>query len=67
MEPDRTTDLAAMLIKVRQLLPEELERRGEAGRGFALRHLTREVNVARVVGILEKVAGEKGYSEVLDP
>jgi glycosyltransferase involved in cell wall biosynthesis len=56
VEADRPDLLAAMIQEVLGLSPAELRRRGEAGRDFAVRNLTRGICLPRVVNILEQVA-----------
>jgi len=56
VEPDRPDLLAVKIQEVLSLSPAELQRRGEAGRDFAARNLTRKICLPRVVSILEQVA-----------
>jgi glycosyltransferase involved in cell wall biosynthesis len=56
VEPDRPEQLAAKIKEVSKFSPDELARRGRAGREFALRNLSRSINVPRVIDILERAA-----------
>lgn len=60
VEPDDPERLAAKIKEVEALSSAELARRGQAGREFALRHLSRSANVPRVIDILEQAAGSPG-------
>ena len=60
VEPDRPERLGDKIRELKTLSPSELARRGQSGREFALRNLSRSVNVPRVMGILEQVAGPSG-------
>ena len=55
VEPDRADLLAAKIQEVLGLSRAELRQRGEAGRDFAARNLTRKICLPRVVSILEQV------------
>jgi glycosyltransferase involved in cell wall biosynthesis len=57
VEPDLPEQLAVKVREVEALSSEELACRGQAGREFALRHLSRSANVPRVIDILEQAAG----------
>lgn len=56
VEPGRPGSLAEKLREVSGIGPEELSRRGLAGRQFALRNFTQETCLPRVVEILERAA-----------
>ncbi len=56
IEPDRPDLLAAKIKQLMAMKPEELEIHGRSGREFALRNLTREVCLPRVIEILEQAA-----------
>jgi glycosyltransferase involved in cell wall biosynthesis len=58
VEPDRPDLLAAKIDEVLGLDPDELRRRGQAGRDFAMKNLTRENCLPRVVAILEQAGGQ---------
>ena len=53
VEPDQPEQLAAKIKEVMAIEPSERTRRGQAGRMFALRNLTREVCLPKVIAILE--------------
>lgn len=57
VEPDRPDLLAEKVQSIRQLGPDELNRRGQSGRAYVLQHLTKEVCLPRVIKILEDAAG----------
>lgn len=54
--PDRADLLSDKIQEVLRLNPAELRRRGEAGRDFAVRNLTRNICLPGVVRILEQAA-----------
>lgn len=56
IEPDQPELLAAQISQVATMDASELMRRGQAGREFALKHLTREACLPRVIHILERAA-----------
>jgi colanic acid biosynthesis glycosyl transferase WcaI len=57
VEPDRPEQLLTLIQEIADTIPEQRAQRGQAGRDFALRNLTRNTNVPNVVGILERAAG----------
>jgi colanic acid biosynthesis glycosyl transferase WcaI len=60
VEPDRPERLVEKIREVKTLFPDELARRGQAGRKFALQNLSRSIQVPRVLDILERAAGPSG-------
>jgi glycosyltransferase involved in cell wall biosynthesis len=54
--PDDPGALAAKVREISALPPEELRRRGAAGREFALRHMTTEACLPKLIGILTEAA-----------
>lgn len=62
IEPDHPELLAARIKEVKELSSDELARRGQAGREFALRNLSRSINVPRAIDILERAAAEQPRS-----
>jgi colanic acid biosynthesis glycosyl transferase WcaI len=56
VKPDQPELLAAKIKEVMSMESTALVRRGQAGREFALRHLTRDACLPQVVDILEKAA-----------
>ncbi len=56
IEPDQPQLLAETIRMVKALPEEERIRRGQAGRSYALNHLTREACVPKVIGLLEQSA-----------
>ena len=56
VEPDDSRMLATKIREVMAMDPAELERRGEAGREFALANFTREVCLPKVISIIEQAA-----------
>lgn len=56
--PDNPQRLADMIREVMQLSPAERKCRGQAGREYALKNLTSEGNLPRVITILERVAAK---------
>lgn len=54
--PDQPAELARAITQVRALSAQERRDRGEAGRCYALQHLTRETLLPRVITILEQAA-----------
>jgi glycosyltransferase involved in cell wall biosynthesis len=56
VEPDRPDQLAGKIREVVQLSRSDMQRRGDAGREYALKNLTREVCLPRVISVLESVA-----------
>jgi colanic acid biosynthesis glycosyl transferase WcaI len=60
VEPDQPEQLAVKVEEVMAMEPAELTGLGQAGREFALRHLTREVCLPRVIDVLEVVQQEEG-------
>jgi colanic acid biosynthesis glycosyl transferase WcaI len=62
VEPDDPERLAARIEEVKELSSDELARRGHAGREFALRNLSRSINVPRAIDILERAAAEQPRS-----
>lgn len=59
VEPDKLDILSAKMEDVLGIDPSELKRRGQAGREYALRNLTRQVCLPKVIKILTE-AGIKG-------
>ncbi|HEY3282054.1 MAG TPA: glycosyltransferase family 4 protein [Armatimonadota bacterium] len=57
--PDDPEALAAALREAMALEPRRLEAMGEAGRGYALGHYSRDVCVQRVVDLIEQAALSK--------
>ncbi len=55
LPPDQPESLAKLIRATLNLPPEELNRRGQAGRGFALANLTRDVCLPQIVQLLEHV------------
>jgi glycosyltransferase involved in cell wall biosynthesis len=60
--PDRPEELAAAIREVSSLSAADRQRRGAAGRAFALAHLSRDGCLPRLVALLEKTAGSPGES-----
>jgi colanic acid biosynthesis glycosyl transferase WcaI len=56
IEPDQPQLLAETIRMVKTLPEEERIRRGQAGRSYALNHLTREACLPKVIGLLEQSA-----------
>jgi glycosyltransferase involved in cell wall biosynthesis len=56
VEPDRPDRLAERIEEILRLSAEQIRVRGEAGRVFAERHLTRDACLPRVIRLLEKAA-----------
>ncbi len=56
VEPDCAEQLAARIKQAAALPVAERRRRGEAGRAFALRNLTREVCLPQVIDVLQAAA-----------
>lgn len=61
--PDQPALLAAQLRTVVTLDPIERDRRGQAGRRYALQNLTSEVCLPRVISILEKTHAPGEFNE----
>lgn len=57
--PDRPDLLADQIKKVMGMETRELCHRGQAGRTFALEHLTRETCLPQVIDVLEACAGQE--------
>ncbi len=55
VEPDRPEALARLLEQVAGMDRGELQRRGQAGRTYAVKHLTREACLPRLADLLEQV------------
>lgn len=57
VEPDQPDLLASKIKEVMAMDSTDLAQRGHAGRTFALKNLTRESNLPRLLNILEQAAG----------
>ena len=57
VEPDRPDLLAVQIDRISRLSPEELMSRGNKGRDYVLRHLTKETCLQEAVEILEGAHG----------
>jgi glycosyltransferase involved in cell wall biosynthesis len=62
VEPDRPEILADTIRQIMALPRDELRRLGQAGRDYALRHLTRSACLPKVIEVLESVGKKKGVS-----
>jgi glycosyltransferase involved in cell wall biosynthesis len=56
VEPDSVEVMANAILAASEMSGEDLNRMGLAGRDYALRNLTREANLPRVVQIVENAA-----------
>ena len=54
--PDQPQALAEKIRQVRQLSPEELRKRGEAGRRYAMANFTSQTCLPKVIHIIERAA-----------
>jgi glycosyltransferase involved in cell wall biosynthesis len=66
VEPDHPQELAAMMQEAIALPTAERERRGRAGREYALKNLVRSANLPRVIAVLEKAANESRQSRGIE-